>query len=301
MESIMNQVVQTSGASTVDRQKRTVGYKDVLVHLDGTTEDEVRIAHAEALAVRFQAHLTGIYTNVLPDVGLYAGEFGGAVIGDLTDEASREGDATQARLIQRFSRLGVPNDIRRVENIAALIDRMVATEARWGDLFVGSCPSGTAELERWSALIETVMFEGGHGLYLVPRGLKLRQELRTVLVGWVDTREAARAVAEALPLLGHASQVYLASVQEPDRGRLGGAEILADIAAHLDRHGITTTVSLLPDRDTPAAMLLAEAHRVSADMIVTGAYGHTRLREWILGGATSDLLQTSDLPILMAH
>lgn len=277
------------------------GYKDVLVHLDGTAEDEIRIAHAEAIAVRFEARLTGLHTNILPDIGLYAGEFGGAAVGDISDAVRREGDQVQARLTQRFARLGVTGEIRRLENFPALLEGEAATEARWADLFVGSCPYGAAELERWAPLVERVLFDGGHGLYLVPRGVKPRQDLRTILVGWVDTREAARAVAEALPLLGAAKQVHLATVRESGKGRLGGAEVLADIAAHLDRHGIRATVGLLPDSDAPATMLLAEAHRISADVIVAGAYGHTRLREWVLGGATYDLLQSSDLPILMAH
>lgn len=292
---------ETAMASATAGRTMTRGYKDVLVHLDGTAEDEVRLAHAEAIAARFEAHLTGLYTNVLPDIGLYAGELGGAAVGAISDAVRSEGDATQARLTQRFARLGITSEIRRLESFPALLEGEVATEARWADLFVGSCPHGAAELERWAPLIERVMFDGGHGLYLVPRGVQPRRDLRTVLVGWVDTREAARAVSEALPLLGQAKQVHLATVRESGKGRLGGAEILADIAAHLDRHGIRTTVGLLPDSGTPAAMLLAEAHRISADVIVAGGYGHTRLREWILGGATYDLLQSSDLPILMAH
>ena len=83
-------------------------------------------------------------------------------------------------------------------------------------------------------------------------------------------RRRPRAVSEALPLLRLAKQVNLATVQESDKGRPGGTEMLTEIAAHLDRHGITATVGLLPDSDTPAAILLAEAHRISADVIVAG-------------------------------
>ncbi|POR55541.1 universal stress protein [Bosea psychrotolerans] len=297
----MNQIAMKSSTTGIAKPILKAGYKDVMVHLDGTVEDEIRIAHAEAIAAQFEAHLTGLYTNALPDAALYAGEFGTSAIVDAYDAARRAGDAIHTRLTQRFARLGVANEVRRLESFPGLLEKDVATEARWADLIVGSCPHGTSDCERWGSLIETIMFNSGHGLYLVPPGFKPRQAIRTVLIGWVDTREAARAVSEVLPLLGLATQVHLASVQEAGKGKLGGAEALADIATHLDRHGIATTISLLPDNDTPAAMLLAEAHRVSADLIVAGAYGHTRLREWILGGATYDLLQSSNLPLLMAH
>ena len=136
---------------------------------------------------------------------------------------------------------------------------------------------------------------------MVPQGQLPRAAIETILVGWIDSREAARAVAEALPLLGLASKVELAYVGGPQSGRFGGAERLADIATHLDRRGVRTSVSVLPVNDTAATALLDEAHRISADLIVSGAYGHSRFREWVLGGTTRDLIGASDLPLLMAH
>jgi len=177
----------------------------------------------------------------------------------------------------------------------------VAREARWSDLFIASCPVGEAAVTRWRRMIETALFQGGHGVYLVPPGVKPREAIRTVLVGWVDAREAARAVAEALPLMTAATTTELVSVEEPDDGLLGGAEALADIATHLARHGVTVRARVLASDRAAAGALLEEAHRVSADVIVTGAYGHSRLREWILGGVTRDLIEASDLPIFMAH
>lgn len=277
------------------------GYRNVFVHLDGSAEDEVRIAHAELLATRFDAHLTGLYTNPLPDPGLYAGEFGAHVVVDLSESVRKEGDAAEARLKRRFDRLAVRNEVRRLENYPVFLARDFVSECRCSDLVVVSCPSASSGAQDWRALIETILFECGHGLYLVPHAARLRRDLRCVLIGWVDTREAARAVSEAMPLLRLAKQVHLVSVREPEKGRFGGAEVLAEVAQHLDRHGVKTTVGLLPDGGQTGAALLMEAHRISADMIVAGGYGHARLREWLLGGTTRDLLETSDLPILMAH
>ena len=278
-----------------------VHYHDVMVHLDGGEEDEIRLAHAELIAALAGGHLTGVYTNMLPDIAFYADGAGGPVFADLTQDLLDQGVKAGKRLQARFARLGVPNELRKIEDIPGLVPSLVATEARWADLFVASCPSPSASLRDWDRMIEAVLFEGGHCLYLVPRGVKTRTEIRTVMIGWVDAKEAARAVAEALPLLKLATKTELVSVHEPEKGRLGGAEAMADIAAHLARHGIETTVTIVPPKDNVGAALLDEAHRISADLIVCGAYGHSRFREWILGGATQDLIHNSDVPLLIAH
>lgn len=115
----MNQIAMTSSTTGIAKPILKAGYKDVMVHLDGTAEDEVRIAHAEAIAAQFEAHLTGLYTNALPDAALYAGEFGTSVVADVWDAARRAGDANHARLTQRFARLGVANEVRRLESFPA--------------------------------------------------------------------------------------------------------------------------------------------------------------------------------------
>lgn len=296
----MNNVAVSPKAVRGARLLSAAAYKDIVVHLDGTAEDEIRIAHAERLAEQFGARLTGLFTNVLPDPALYIGEFGTSLIGQLTETAVNEGDAIKGRLEQRFARLGVVNELRRIQGFPGQVEHGVATEARWADLFVASCPYGDT-LDRWKAVIERVIFSGGRGLYLVPHDSKPRPAIGTVLIGWVDSCQATRALTEALPLVGLATHVRLVTVQETAHGRLGGAEALADIAAHLGRHGVKATVSVLSSPDAPAVALLDEAHRISADLLVIGAYGHSRFREWILGGVTADLLATADLPLLMAH
>jgi nucleotide-binding universal stress UspA family protein len=125
--------------------------------------------------------------------------------------------------------------------------------------------------------------------------------MRTILVAWVDSRQSARAVAEAMPLIAQASQVHVVTVREQAHGRMGGAEVLADITAHLTRCGASVTANALQTETTPADALLDEARRISADLIVAGAYGHSRFREWVLGGVTADLLTSSPLPLLLAH
>lgn len=274
--------------------------KDIAVHLDGSPEDDVRLAHAEALAARFRARLTGLFTNLLPNPTFYMEDFAALAMSDLIDGISEKGDVTERRLRERFARLDPLHELRRIEAFPGTLEEAVATEARWNDLFVATCPRDEGN-ERWNTMIESVMFEGGRGLALLPPKAPLRSVIRTVLIGWVDTRQSARAVAEALPFLKQATRVHIAMVREEAHGRMGGAEVLADITAHLARHGVEATAGVLGPEAAPAEGLLAEAGRISADLIVAGAYGHSRFREWVLGGVTKELLATSPLPLLMAH
>lgn len=292
-----------SSSSEIARPSVTgfgAAYRDIAIQLDGSPEDEFRLAQAEALAVGHASRLTGIFTNMLPDPALFFDEFGLAAIGKLTEAVIEEGNSSEARLRQRFGRLVQPNELRRLDGFAGMLERAVAIEARWNDLFVASSPRD-GEQARWRAVIESVMFDGGRGLCLLPPKAELRSAIRTVLVAWVDSRQSARAVAEAMPLIAQASQVHVVTVSEEAHGRMGGAEALADITAHLTRCGAKVTANALQAKTTPCDALLGEARRISADLIVAGAYGHSRFREWILGGVTADLLTNSPVPLLMAH
>ena len=133
------------------------------------------------------------------------------------------------------------HELRKIEETPVGLRRAVTTEARCADLFVASCPRG-AGLGKWAPLIEEVLLNGGHGLILLPEQFKSREAIDTVIIGWVNTREAARAIAEALPLLRLATSTRIVCVEEPaasPRRMMGPAEI----AAHLDRQGVRGEVS----------------------------------------------------------
>ena len=294
----MNQTVANKPHNATARA--IVGYKDIMVHLDASPEDEIRLGHAETLATLFGAHLTGIYTNMLPEAIAYSAEVGASAIYELEQRLRQQGEVRAKTLTERFTRLAVPNELRKIEDLPGFLRHGVAREARWADLFVATCPR-EADDRQWGGMVESVLFESGHGVYLAPPGTRARDEIRSIVVGWVDSREAAKAVTEALPLLRAATTVHIVGVKESAKDA-GGFAPLSDIAAHLARHGVATTVDIAPASDNSvASVLLDEAHRVSADLIVTGAYGHSRFREWLLGGATRELLRKSDIPLLMAH
>ena len=277
-------------------------FKDLMLHLDGTGEDEIRLAHAEAIATRFGAHVTGLYANPLPDYMIaFGGEPGftamGAVV-EMEERARAEGDLVLARLEARFQRLAAPHEIRRIAAQRMDIPRLGASEARWADLFVASAPYRNSETYVGDRLLEAVLFEGGHAVCAIPPGQRPKAESRNVLIAWQDTREAARAVAEALPFLRQATKTRLIRVAAQD----SQAEPVMDVAAHLDRHGVEVEIMAVEaENRTVAQILIEEAHKMSADLVVMGAYGHSRFREWILGGATREMLASSDVPIFMAH
>jgi len=310
----MGKVAQTTSRPNADLQSQRVvkdrpiyaGVSDLIVHLDGTSEDEVRIAHAEAIAAACDAHLTGIYTNVLPDYGMaVAGDYGGgaaAAMFEVEERIRQEGAETLKRLSKRFSRLGLRNELRRVEESPGAMAGAVAAEARWSDLFVASCPYRENVGSRWDDVLETVLFESGHAIYFVPPGAPARPMLSLVLVAWTESREAARAVAEAMPFLRAASEVEIVTVSDTQEKRNTRGYNAADMAAHLDRWGVRVVVRPVDrGKESVSGALLGEARRASADLIVMGGYGHSRWREWIVGGTTREILALAQVPVLMAH
>jgi nucleotide-binding universal stress UspA family protein len=280
--------------------------KDVLVHLDGSTEDETCLVYAEAIASLSNGHLTGVYTNLLPDFAMAMPIDGGAaaaqIMGDLEDRSRENGNASCRLLRERLARVGVPNELRRFDATMRAMGELVASQARCSDLFVATRPYRGDGGGPWTDLIETVLFGSGRGLLLVPPGGRPHGPIKTVLVAWQDTREAARAVGEALTLIRPATSTVVVSINSNKRRSHDKGELEADIARHLDRHGALVEARVLDREERGVSeILLDQARRVSADLIVMGGYGHSRIREWILSGTTLEMLTVSEFPILIAN
>jgi len=153
-----------------------------------------------------------------------------------------------------------------------------------------------------SNVIEAVLFGSGRPVLIVPYIiLHVPSQLRTVLVAWNEGRLAARAIADALPLLQMADRVEVVTVSgtNPRGSWHGSADMMAQ---HLAQHGIKADMKALARGDVDIGnTLVSYAADVSADLIVMGAYGHSRLREIVLGGTTRTILQSMPVPVLMAH
>jgi nucleotide-binding universal stress UspA family protein len=273
--------------------------KDIVVQLTGSTEDNVRLAHAEGIAAMFGAHLTGLLQHQLPQFVVMPGASAAGYIEMAYADAREGAQANLAEARRRFESLGVANDLREVEALPAMIGDAMAAEARLADLFVGTRPYGDPAGEH--RIEEAVLFNSGRGCLFVPPESVAPATYRTIMVAWKNTRESARALAESLPFLLRAEQVVVVVVEEGGSSEEAGISTGTDIARHLSRHGIAAEIRRPSGWSNSGEAILNEAVQVGADMLVIGGYGHSRLREWLLGGVTRHVLSNASMPVLMAH
>jgi nucleotide-binding universal stress UspA family protein len=275
--------------------------KDIMVHLDGSPEDEIRLEHGQAFASAVQAHLIGIFTNQLPSLTVAMPMDGGAaaiqVLTELEEQARTDGDTTAKRLTERLASLQVPSELRRFDETSGALSGKVVEQARCADLFIATRPYGEAKTPVWSDLVEAVLFGSGRALLLVPPGRHRQGPIQNVLVAWNGSRESARALREGLEFIEQAARTVVLVVDPPTDG-----VPRADLKAHLAHHNVVAEVITTESGDRAIAdVILKEARCISADLVIMGAYGHTRLREQVFGGATRDMLTASESPILVAH
>lgn len=273
--------------------------KDILVHLDASERAGARLDIALDLARRHGAHLVGLHvlditvpTSVVPDAG-------GAGVAMLYEQLRGSGLAGAAEVERAFAarleREGVAGTWYLVEGSTA---EQVALHGRYADLVI----VGQQEPGRGGAAVDGAIFGSGRPVLVIPFAGRFPAVGRRVLVGWNASREAARAVGDAMPLLAAADGVTVLAVN-PRGGLEGdGTRPAADLAQHLAHHGVKATAEdmLAPEVPDGEALLNAAAE-TGADLLVVGAYGHSRLRELVMGGVTRTLLRSMTLPVLLSH
>jgi nucleotide-binding universal stress UspA family protein len=278
--------------------------KDILLHLDGTEQARERLRVAADLARRHDAHLTALYVIDITLPPMMAGDASGGVflgelLVDMRRDALADASKVEAEFRERLRVDGIAGEWRQVEGFTA---HLVARHGRYADLTIVGQADPDATQPAAGPLIEQALFTSGRPLLIVPYAGHYGTVGRKVLIGWNASREAARAVNDALPLMAQAEAVTVLSVN-PDQVSGEHREAPgADIALHLARHGIKAEVQHTVAAEVGAGdILLNSAAELSADLMVIGAYGHSRFREMVLGGVTRTLLQQMTLPILMSH
>jgi len=274
--------------------------KDLVVSLSVGASRDAAGPYAISVAETFGAHVAGIafsYEPVIPPTIM--GTIPASFVESQRDENDRAANDARAKFDEAARRAGVSSESRTLSaSLAGSADRF-ATIARRFDLAV----VGQAEPDRAAPeelIVENALFSSGRPVLVVPYIQKAELTLDRVMVCWDASRNAARAIADAMPFLKRARVIDVVIVASE---RIKSDEIPgADIGQHLARHDLKVEVRRIVSPDTDvASTILSHAADTSADFIVMGGYGHSRLREFILGGATRGMLSAMTLPTLMSH
>lgn len=277
-----------------------MSYKDILVYADATPAAAARLDVAAQLAATQEAHLIALHVDTTPFTPVDV--MGTGVTAELYEwqlSMRRERtEAAQQAVKAAEQRHGVSFEWRKVEGG---IDRTLIEQGFYADLVVLSQNTPVTDLEApLTPLAGNILMGAGRPVLVVPNEFKGKSIGRRVLVAWKPGAEATRAVHDALPLLQQAEAVTVMRVNpaaEEPAHHPG-----ADLATHLVRHGVKVTVTpvLAPDAKAGTA-IVDQARAMQADLIVMGAYGHSRLRELVFGGVTRQMLEAPPLPVLMSR
>ena len=253
--------------------------------------------------MRFDAVLTCVYVIAPADGPRYAG---GLTLDAVMREVARRHDDCASKVREAFEsethKLGIRTEWRLARGFP---DEEVTVNARYSDLTIIAQNDPTPMRASLPLRPDDVVIAAGCPILVVPRQGVFSTSARRVLVAWNASTEATRAVNDALPFLQGADAVDVVLVN-PGKGHEGlgghGAEPGADIAAHLSRHDVRLEVHLEHAKDeSVGACLLSRAEELGAELIVAGAYGRSRAREFVLGGVTRHLLHHAPIPVLFSH
>jgi nucleotide-binding universal stress UspA family protein len=274
-------------------------FKDLLLLTRQGTEAGNR--YALWLADLCGARLTvaaPVVSPVLPP--MVSSEMPGDILSRIQEDIENAARSALDAFLESAKQTDVNVETLTLEVPSGDLGREVSRLAQYFDATVLEQPN--PEGPDTSNVIEAVLFGSGRPVLIVPYIiLHVPSQLRTVLVAWNEGRLAARAIADALPLIQMADRVEVVTVSgtNPRGSRHASADMMAQ---HLAQHGIKADMKALAKGDVDiGSTLVSYAADVSADLIVMGAYGHSRLRETVFGGTTRTILESMTVPVLMAH
>ena len=273
--------------------------KDIIVNL-GLGEHDPAGDYAISLADAFEAHLLGVAFSFEPVIpGMVMGGIPPQFIDSQRAESDKKARTAVARFEKAAKQAGVSVETRIISSSISGAADQFGQLARRFDLVVVGQPEGDKAAPD-EVVDEGVLFESGRPVIFVPFIQKIGLKLDRVMVCWDGSRAATRAVADSIPLLQKAKTVEIVLVAA--KGFKADEAPGVDLAKHLARHGLQVTLKRItsPEIDV-ASTILSYAADSSADMIVMGGYGHSRLREFVLGGVTRSILETMTVPALMSH
>jgi nucleotide-binding universal stress UspA family protein len=274
-------------------------YKTLMVHLELNGDNAGLLEVTANLAARFEAHVIGIAAcqpiQVLYDEGYGTGE---ASVQDHV-EVVREIAAAETQF-----RAALAGRVKSVEWRSAItfvsLAEYLAEESRAADLIITGKDIGSSLFDNTRRVdIGALAMWAGRPVLIVPQGVSALP-LKNVFVGWKETRESRRALADALPLLRQSQETTVLTVA-PSNHLPRAKEQADDIVAWLQRHKVTAKPAAVAAKGGDAETLHAKLREGKCDLLVAGAYGHNRLTEWVFGGVTSDFLLDPDFCVLLSH
>lgn len=270
---------------------------DMLVHLRSHEGESLAAAAALALARRVEAYVYGLYVAPMGSVAFSTPEtvvFQVHEADHLYEQARAQGGWWQAQLAQA----GVAGEwlVAQGEPVEA-----ICHAARWCDLVVAKRPVLNPDAPIGWGTVSRTVFGAGVPVVVVPETAHVGVLGECVTIAWNHSREATRAISGALPFLRKAARVVVLDGSEQEMP-IGARHLpQLDLKAYLSRHGVAAEFEEFAVRADYGAAILERARALGADMIVMGAWGHSRIAELVLGGATRHLFQHSNLPLFVAH
>jgi nucleotide-binding universal stress UspA family protein len=300
-------VDKTSGCAELNvarlPSERAEMITDLMVPRIQAAGDANALAAALRLAERLQAHVAvlEILHLPLPNPGPW-GLASDMAMGQVYTEMRALAETRIAHVKEQLVGEKAPCEVRLVESLYVEPQRTVALHARYADLVVMTSADSSADAALVHNYFSALLLESGRPVLAVPPGYRMSLPLRHAVVAWRQTREAARAVHDALPLLQLAASIDVLEVGPVEASGDNGARPDADIAAHLARHGMNVRAVFHEQRsETVTSALLQHCRQSGAQLLVAGGYGHSRFIEWVLGGVTRELLQSAPVPVLFSH
>ncbi|HEY9066136.1 MAG TPA: universal stress protein [Burkholderiaceae bacterium] len=278
-------------------------YRSLLVFLDDSAACDARVQCAIRMARERECHLVGLAPTGLIDLPPEPGTW-------LGDYAARAWDTLRDRTEQTAQRFRDACHAAGLSAAQAVIDeadrtRSLVRHAQYHDLVVLSQAwpdARSASHEPTRTLVEDVVLHSARPTLILPHAGTFEHPGSNVLVAWDDSREAARALADALPLLRHASQLQVVCWREPDDGSEPARRASVEaIQRWLTCHGIASKAYVETCEQGLSHAIRLRAAEMHADLVVMGAYGHARWMQRVLGGATRGMLEAMNVPVLMSH
>jgi len=295
------------GGSFCRLLKETEMFKSILVHVDPSQVGVQRMEAAAALAGAFEAHLTGLY--VIPPARAPLDAPGMAAIGSLASARTERQEESPFRARRDKARRTFEAYVRQAgidstwHDVEGPVSAVVSVCARLSDLVVvGQTPPSPSEASVVPNVAAEVALESGRPTLVIPYAGRWKHFAKRVMVAWNGSRECARAAHDALPFMHRAEAVTALTVLDKEEIEKSSVHLLGiHIGDYLERHGIHAHWQRETTNRAVGEELLSRLADSSCDLLVMGAYGHSRLRQFIFGGATRYLLDHMTTPVVMTH